>query len=107
MCTLFCSAYKRNNQTANLEKNDIKMNNCTNNPKGNIMYYLWVIKWLCCKTCERVLIIRDSHDVEKSTIRHKPRDYELGWKRLRRRWIKQILTYHTYVYKTDTTKTLT
>jgi len=78
MCTLFCSAYKRNDQTANREKNDIKMNNCSSNPTGNNVYNLWVIKWLCSKTCERVLIIRDSHDMEKSTIRHKPCDYERG-----------------------------
>jgi hypothetical protein len=54
------------------------MNNCSSNPKGNNVYNLWVIKWLCSKTCERVLIIRDSHDMEKSTIRHKPCDYKLG-----------------------------
>jgi len=58
------------------------MNNRSNNLNGNNMYDLWVIRWLCGKACESESDnpwrnLCDSDDVEKSTIRDEPSNYEL------------------------------
>lgn len=38
--------------TESQKETDMKMNNCHNNFSGSNMYELWVIKWVCSKTCE-------------------------------------------------------